>query len=302
MGFRRFKTQKWLWIFALLFFVLLYLLAISLPNVNSDSCECSPTTGKHQLPAENAENEISDHHNSNHLAVIVPFRDRFQELIEFVPHMHKFLSNQSVLHDIFIINQSDNFRFNRASLINVGFVHISLLEKFDYIAMHDVDLLPVNPQLKYVNPGDGFALHIASPKLHPKYHYETFVGGILILTIGDFKKLNGLSNKYWGWGLEDDEFFHRMKQSGIKVLRPDNITEKENCFRHVHDSKKRVRDQQKCYDQKTASRKRDRITGLSDLSYRIDSISSLQIDTAPATLVNVFLDCNKTLTPWCSCP
>ncbi|XP_045034191.1 LOW QUALITY PROTEIN: uncharacterized protein LOC116928256 [Daphnia magna] len=230
MGFRRFKTQKWLWIFALLFFVLLYLLAISLPNVNSeksnhfsDSCECSPTTGKHQLPAENAENEISDHHNNNRLAVIVPFRDRFQELIEFVPHMHKFLSNQSVLHDIFIINQSDNFRFNRASLINVGFVHISLLEKFDYIAMHDVDLLPVNPQLKYVNPGDGFALHIASPKLHPKYHYETFVGGILILTIGDFKKLNGLSNKYWGWGLEDDEFFHRMKQSGIKVLRPDNV-------------------------------------------------------------------------------
>jgi hypothetical protein len=72
--------------------------------------------------------------------------------------------------------------------------------------------------------------------------------------------------------------------------------------RHVHDSKKRVRDHHKCYDQKTASRKRDRITGLSDLSYRIDSISSLHIDSAPATFLNVFLSCNKTLTPWCSCP
>ena len=39
--------------------------------------------------------------------------------------------------------------------------------------MHDVDLLPVNPQLKYVHPGDGFALHIASPKLHPKYHCKS---------------------------------------------------------------------------------------------------------------------------------
>ncbi|XP_057379437.1 uncharacterized protein LOC130701472 [Daphnia carinata] len=223
MSLRKFKTQKWLWIFALPFFVLLYLLAISLPNANSDSCDCSHTSQIHQFQAQEAENEISDHHNRNHLAVIVPFRDRFEELIEFVPHMHKFLSNQSVFHDIFIINQSDNFRFNRASLINVGFLHISLLEKFDYIAMHDVDLLPVNPQLKYVFPGDGFALHIASPKLHPKYHYETFVGGILILTINDFKKLNGLSNKYWGWGLEDDEFYQRMKQSGIKILRPDNV-------------------------------------------------------------------------------
>ncbi len=73
-------------------------------------------------------------------------------------------------------------------------------------------------------------------------------------------------------------------------------------FRHVHDSKKRKRDQQRCFDQKTASRKRDRVTGLSDLSYRISSISSLTIDSAPATLLNVFLHCNKTLTPWCSCP
>jgi xylosylprotein 4-beta-galactosyltransferase len=112
---------------------------------------------------------------------------------------------------IFPFIQKDHFRFNRASLINVGFVHIESLEKFDYIVMHDVDLLPVNPQLKYVNPGDGFALHIASPKLHPKYHCkhrlwllyifsvaskiiflfllsdETFVGGILILTTNDYK-------------------------------------------------------------------------------------------------------------------
>lgn len=90
--------------------------------------------------------------------------------------------------------------------------------------MHDVDLLPLNTQLRYEYPGDGSALHIASPKLHPKYHYENFVGGILCLTVGDFYRLNGLSNKYWGWGLEDDEFFLRMKQGSVKVVRPDHIT------------------------------------------------------------------------------
>lgn len=73
-------------------------------------------------------------------------------------------------------------------------------------------------------------------------------------------------------------------------------------LRHVHDSKRRVRDQHKCYDQKTATRKRDKVTGLKDVSYRIHSISSLEIDSSPATLISVLLHCNKTLTPWCSCP
>ncbi len=89
----------------------------------------------------------------------------------------------------------DDYRFNRASLINVGFLYIKNLTRFDYLVMHDVDLLPVNPQLKYEFPGVGKALHIASPKVHPKYHYDTFVGGILILTVEDFNHVNGLSNR-----------------------------------------------------------------------------------------------------------
>ena len=99
----------------------------------------------------------------------------------------------------------DALRFNRASLINIGFLYAAnLSSKFGHMAMHDIDLLPVNSQLKYELPKRGQAYHLASPKLHPKYHYDTFVGGILIVTFDDFRQLNGLSNKYWGWGLEDD--------------------------------------------------------------------------------------------------
>lgn len=32
-----------------------------------------------------------------------------------------------------------------------------------------------------------------------------------MLTLKDFKFVNGLSNKYWGWGLEDDEFYLRLR-------------------------------------------------------------------------------------------
>jgi len=86
------------------------------------------------------------------LAVIVPFRDRFEELLEFVPHMHSFLKNASIAHKIYVINQVDTHRFNRASLINVGY-KMSVLE-CDYLAMHDVDLLPLNPLLDYGFPTD----------------------------------------------------------------------------------------------------------------------------------------------------
>ena len=44
------------------------------------------------------------------LAVIVPFRDRFDEMMEFAPYIHRFLCAQHVRHQIFIINQVDRFR------------------------------------------------------------------------------------------------------------------------------------------------------------------------------------------------
>lgn len=48
--------------------------------------------------------------------------------------------------------------------------------------MHDVDLLPLNPALDYHYPPTGHVNHIAAPHLHPRYHYASFVGGILLIT------------------------------------------------------------------------------------------------------------------------
>ena len=56
------------------------------------------------------------------------------------------------------------------------------------MAMHDVDLLPLNPELNYGYPKDG-PFHVAAPHLHPKYHYKTFIGGIVLMTNDDFEKV-----------------------------------------------------------------------------------------------------------------
>ncbi|KPI93675.1 Beta-1,4-galactosyltransferase 7 [Papilio xuthus] len=182
----------------------------------------------------------SQRHTKKKLALIVPFRDRFEELLEFVPHMYAFLNKQQIPFHIFVIQQKDNNRFNRASLINVGFLYTK--DKYDYIAMHDVDLLPLNDNLKYDYPVSG-PLHISSPQTHPKYHYDTFIGGILLIKKEHYELVNGMSNNYWGWGLEDDEFYVRLKDAGLSVIRHDNIdTGTENTFRPIGRPRYRWRD------------------------------------------------------------
>lgn len=191
--------------------LVVFLYNIRVPNsprpTSSASCVCPTTPPCHQATSETinkktvipvrenpqrtatvAANEEGDDPSwgPHKLAVIVPFRDRFEELLEFAPHMHNFLNRQRVRHQIWVINQVDDHRFNRASLLNIGF----LLSRgdCDYIAMHDVDLLPLNDNLSYAYPAEG-PFHVSGPEIHPLYHYKTFVGGILLLSNNQFEKV-----------------------------------------------------------------------------------------------------------------
>lgn len=231
------------------------------------------------------------------LSVLVPFRGRWDQLMVMVPHLHRFLRAQKVRHHILVVHQVDKLRFNRAALINAGFLLSP--EHSDYVAMHDVDLLPLNTALNYGFPSQG-PFHVASPQLHPLYHYHTFVGGILIITKEHYRKCNGLSNRFWGWGREDDEFYKRMMEAGLEVFRPQGLSSsRENTFRHLHDPKEHKRDQRRVGDQKKAQFSRDHDTGVSTLRFTLESRRSLRVDGAPCTLLGVSLHCDPDITPWC---
>ncbi|XP_005090485.2 beta-1,4-galactosyltransferase 7 [Aplysia californica] len=264
------------------------------------NCQCSSTKTSQDVGVEDVRKggseEKPDTGEDHKLCILVPFRDRFEELLEFAPFLGKFLERQKVNHKIVIINQLDKYRFNRASLINAGFLHTR--HDCDYIAMHDVDLLPMNDELSYAFPESG-PFHVAAPWLHPLYHYKTFVGGILLLQSKHFEMLNGLSNKYWGWGREDDEFFVRMRKAKLQLSRPGNLTTGYKSFRHVHDRRKRPRDSHKYYDQWEKTRRLDKETGLTTVEYTVDSVSQLTIDDTAVTVMNVYLECNVDVTPWC---
>ena len=110
-----------------------------------DHCNCPRQETVIQYVAKPKHYTNKGYESNHKLAVLVPYRNRFEELMEFVPYIHDFLNGQRINHDIFILNQVDSNRFNRASLINVGYLETK--SNYDYIAMHDVDLLPLNKNL-----------------------------------------------------------------------------------------------------------------------------------------------------------
>lgn len=234
------------------------------------------------------------------LCVIVPLKDRFEELLEFLPHIHRYLNAQQIRHRVLFINQVDVLRFNRASLINVGFLQSQA--DCDYMAMHDVDLLPLNMNLNYAYPEKG-PFHVAAPHLHPKYHYSTFVGGILLLQHAHFRLVKGMSNKFWGWGREDDELYVRMKQANLTIHRPGNLTtNSETTFRHVHEKQVRPRDYKRYGNQRKVSKKRDYDTGVDTVKYKIIDEYDMNVSGASGTVYNVELLCDVEVTSWCMRP
>ncbi|KAK6744318.1 hypothetical protein RB195_011176 [Necator americanus] len=236
------------------------------------------------------------------LCVIVPFRDRDAELSEFAPYMTKFLHKQMVDHYILVMNQTDKYRFNRASLINVGWLESDRVG-CDYMVMHDVDLLPLNPQISYSFPGEGTVRHISAPQYHPKYNYSKFIGGVLMLTMSDYKSLNGMSNKYWGWGLEDDEFYLRIRDGNLNLTRVENLsTNRSNTFRHIHGVQRKRDYAVVTKDQKAIKRKRDYVSGLNNVRYNITSRRFRNYGDVSVHVIDVSLYCDMTWTPYCKPP
>eukprot|EP01134_Creolimax_fragrantissima_P008270 CFRG8270T1 len=231
------------------------------------------------------------------LAIVVPYRDRWKELEQFVPHMEKFLQAQGVDHEYFITNQIDDWRFNRGSLLNTGVI-MSQAFDCDYIALHDVDLLPNQMELNYRFPSHG-PYHVAAPGLHPKYKFSKFLGGILLMSTGDYVNINGFSNKFWGWGKEDDEFRRRLLMKDLKIYRPPKLPSgQKSTFIHIH-GEERPRDTARTGGQRAIFNTTDLSNGYNTTTWDEACIRQVVISDKIINMVEVNLKCDKSLTPWC---
>ena len=146
------------------------------------------------------------------LGIIVPYRDREQQLKRFLSHMKEYIKD--IDYEIFIVEQADDKPFNRGKLLNAGYKY-ALDKGCDYFVFHDVDMLPEDVDYSYSNK----PLHLAT---HLQEHdYETtffdYFGGVTMFTKEDFKTINGFSNEYWGWGFEDDDLLVRCLESDLDL-------------------------------------------------------------------------------------
>ncbi|XP_042882137.1 beta-1,4-galactosyltransferase 4-like [Penaeus japonicus] len=206
------------------------------------------------------------------LAVIVPYRNREVMVGPFLNHMHPFLQRQLLNYTIFFVEQSGEREFNRAKLMNIGYVLAQRSGPWDCYAFQDIDCIPEDDRnlyycadqphcptiriwataitniyivihpLIYANVTSTSAA-IATcgydkdkPDLWSRYFtwqaclcqqglnresvvlpYETFYGCACLMTSWQVEKVNGWSNKYFGWGGEDDNMWRRIEAEHMRV-------------------------------------------------------------------------------------
>ena len=71
------------------------------------------------------------------VAIIVPYRNRRKNLHIFLLYMHKFLTSQNTDYGIFLVEPLEYLKFNRALLINIGYLEaIKENENWDCFIFH----------------------------------------------------------------------------------------------------------------------------------------------------------------------
>ncbi|ETN81590.1 N-acetyllactosaminide 3-alpha-galactosyltransferase [Necator americanus] len=97
--------------------------------------------------------------------------------------------------------------------------------EWNCILFHDVDVLPEDDRIVHTcslrNPRH---MAVALNKFGYKLPYATMFGTSTALTVEQFRMVNGFSNRFWGWGGEDDDLYKRVIAVGYDVDRyPESI-------------------------------------------------------------------------------
>ncbi|EPB66945.1 N-acetyllactosaminide 3-alpha-galactosyltransferase [Ancylostoma ceylanicum] len=220
--------------------------------------------------------KVVDH--SRFFFVTVPFRDRNEELSEFAPYLARFLHEQMVDHYILVMNQTDEYRFNRASLINVGWLESDRLG-CDYMVMHDVDLLPLNPQISYGFPGEGTVRHISAPQYHPKDGdlNLTRVENLSTDRSNTFRHLHGLERKRDYAVVTKDQRAMKRKRDYVGALLRLSVAFLKPFLNF-------------------------QVSGLNSVRYNITARRFRTYGDATVHVIDVSLYCDMKWTPYCKLP
>ncbi|XP_031536755.1 beta-1,4-galactosyltransferase 4 [Vicugna pacos] len=207
---------------------------------------------------------------SQRVAILIPHRNREKHLLYLLKHLHPFLQRQQLEYGIYIIHQAGSKKFNRAKLLNVGYLEALKEENWDCFIFHDVDLVPENDLNLYKCEDQPKHLVVGRNSTGYRLRYSGYFGGVTALSREQFFKVNGFSNNYWGWGGEDDDLRLRVELHKMKIIRPLLAVGKYTMIFHKRDQGNEVNiERMKLLHQVSHVWKTD---GLSSCDYKLLSV------------------------------
>lgn len=177
------------------------------------------------------------------LYILIPYRAtgnnlfREEQLNRFKDYMINYFAplqtqNPLVSYKFIIIEQNNDYPFNRGILLNIGFLECEKLvtPKIKYYAHHNCDLFPELGKIDY---------SYTSPyNIRDLFGFNGGLGGICIINKNTFKKINGFPNDYFGWGGEDTCIKNRISNNQININRESynkNIVEENKLQKNIGD-------------------------------------------------------------------
>ena len=172
------------------------------------------------------------------VAIVIPFKDRMEHLLILLHQLHRMLKRQELSYRILVIEQVDEYPFNRGKLMNVGYKEALKISPFTCFVFHDVDLIPENDLNYYGCPESPRHLSTAIDKFNYVLPYPEIFGGVEMFTKTDFETVNGFPNTYWGWGGEDDNLYKRISRHSLSLSRPTMAQGRYRMIKHAENDDK----------------------------------------------------------------
>ena len=144
------------------------------------------------------------------LEVIIPYRNREAHIRKQIPHLFKTLEAQGLEFGITIVEQEEGKLFNTGMMKNIGFLES---QHADYFCFHDVDMYAKDADYSPVFMPTHLAHYVE--QFGWEMPYRAFFGGVTLFDKQSYREINGYSNEYLGWAVDDDDLYWRCVKTGF---------------------------------------------------------------------------------------
>ena len=151
------------------------------------------------------------------LNIIIPFKKNKYHtnfMLNFlIINLSLIFKKQNIKYFFYIVEQVDDLSFNKGLLNNIGFIYS---EKKNFSKNYLFNDLTVSPKNHLIY---NFNFNIEDNKVYNCYGYYHCLARFFLINEKTFRKINGYSNKYNGWGYEDTDLQKRCENKNVIIDR-----------------------------------------------------------------------------------